>query len=325
MSVYKYTFDDTASNPVNRLTNEPYEFNTSDVHVIISNEGLFYTKGLTITNQATGNDLDLGDDYEFISLDPDIVAITGHEAAAGIQLINTTFVGTLLLSCQLVGGPEGKNNTFVKELNGTIAAADDNIEIDWAKVQNKPSHFPGSMHTHAISSLEGLDAVADSFASLQAALKDRRPMYASVHNILEQQERTLQLLGSFRKSLNSLVAVTGSAQLITDMQEQLENLASRVDKTGNGLQGFTTTLGSWNTGSFTRLTGIVTFVTGSATHSVQVDIASDGTLTNYTRSNELKTVDDLFTLAVSESSGTVRLELKPVVTGVYKFKLLSAL
>lgn len=325
MSVYKYTFDDTASDPVNRLTNEPYEFNVSDVHVIISNEGLFYTKGLTITNLATGDDLNLGDDYEFISLDPDIVARTGQEAAAGIQLTNTTFSGTLLLSCQLVGGPEGKNNAFVKELNDTIAAAEGNIEVDWAKIQNKPSHFPGSMHTHALSSLEGLDAVADSFASLQVALKDRRPMYASVHNILEQQERTLQLLGSFRKSLNSLVAVTGSAQLITDMQEQLENLASRVDKTGNGLQGFTTTLGSWNTGSFTRLTGIVTFITGSATHSVQVDIASDGTLTNYTRSNELKTVDDLFTLTVSESSGTVRLELKPVTTGEYKFKLISAL
>lgn len=325
MSVYKYTFDDTASDPVNRLIDEPYDFNVSDVHVIISKEGLFYTKELFLVNLATGDELTLGTDYEFISLDPDIVARTGYEAAAGIQLTNTTFTGTILLNCQLVGGPEGKNNTFVKELNDTIAAADGNIEIDWARVQNKPSHFPGSIHTHAISSLEGLDAIADAFAGLQAALKDRRPMYASVQNILEQQERTLHLLGAFRKSLNSLVAITGSAQLITDIQQQLENLASRVDKTGNGLQGFTTTLGSWDTGSFSRLTGFVTFSTGSATHSVQVDISSDGTFTNYTRSNELKTVEDLFTLTVSESGGTVRLELKPTVTGEYKFKLISIL
>lgn len=325
MSVYKYKFDDTASLPANSLVNEPYEFNISDVHVIISNEGLFYTKDLVLVDLATGEELVLGVDYEFISMDPNIVARTGYEAAAGIQLTNLTFSGTLLLTCQLVGGPEGKNNSFVKELNDTIAAADGNILVDWAKVQNKPSHFPGSMHTHAISSLEGLDAVADAFASLQRTLKDRRPMYSSVQNILEQQERTLQLLGSFRKSLNSLVAVTGSAQLITDMQEQLDAISGKIDKAGNGLQGFTTTLGSWDLGQFSRITAIVAFSTGSASHSVQVDIASDGTSTSFTRSNELKSNSSLFTLKVTESSGVVRLELTPSVTGSYKLKLITVI
>lgn len=323
MTVYNYAFDRNANAPENRLVDKSYSFNASDVHVLISEEGLFYSKGLVVTNKSTGIELKLDADYDLVGMDPDIVALTGYEAVAGIQLKNRTFSGTLNLTCQLVGGPQGKNSNFVKELNDTILSATENFEVDWAQVRNKPSHFPAGIHTHAISSLEGLDAIAYEFAEFQKALKDRRPMYNSVQNIVEQQERTIMLLGSFRKSLNSLIAVTGSAQLIADMQVSLENIAKRIDVSGNGLQGFSSTLGTWTLGSFTRITALVTYKSASGTHSVQVDIGGDNSNVNWSRSNEFKSNEDLFALSVAETSNIVRLELKPSETGTYSVKWLA--
>lgn len=326
MSLIRYPFDPNASLSTNKITLEPYEFTATGVHVLVSKNGLFYTdNNCVLKNSATGVDLVEGVDFDWVSIDSDITALTGRQAVAGAQLKNLTFAGTILLTAQLVGGPEGTLSRLVSELNDTIKAAGDSITVDWAAIQNKQSHYPAQLHTHPIEELEGLDRIADSFADVAQALKNRRPTYASLQSVIEQQDRTIMLLGQFRKSLNSLIAVTGSAQQIVDVKKEVENIASRVDKRGSSLQGFSSTLGVWTLGSFSRITAMVIFNASGKTHSVQVDIASDGSSTQYTRSNEMFTQGSLFSLNVPESSGDIRLELTPTESGTHLVKWLTVI
>ena len=326
MAVYKYTFDRYGNAPANLLIDDPYSFTVSDIKAFIPRQSLFYTDSVVIKIQATGTTLVPDTDYEFTNYDPNIVALTGLEAAAGIQLSDTTFTGTILLTCQLVGGPEGHRSEALIQLTDALATANNSPTIDWnTQIANRPTHFPAALVEVLPSQLKDLDLLSQEFRRFADALQDNRPMHDSYHNIAEQQHRTIQLVGRMRKDLNSVIAIAGSGQIISDLQDSINSIETVISGTQNTFAGIASTVGSWDVGSFTRISGVLSYLSASGTHSLNVEIAHDGTNTVWSKINELETAGDLFNLSTNESGGKLHLNITPTENGVYTIKWLAVI
>lgn len=326
MAEFKYAFDQFGTNPDNKLIDEEHEFNANDVHVVQSIHGLFYAESLVLIDEASGNTLTLGADYQLTGFDFNVTAKTGKTVAAGAALIDTNFVGTIKLTCQLVGGPEGQASEAANNLARAIDAALANPSVDWVNITNRPAYFPPELHRHNPADLDDLDKISDSFRELTVALRDRRPFHDSLHNVVEQQERMLQLIAQLRKGINSIVAVTGSAEQLDSIEEEIKVLYNNADVDQDAFTGIGKTIGEWAIGSKSRIRCLISFTTDvGKVHSFQVDIAHDGVDTNYAKSSELKTGDYAFDVTVQESLGLFRLNVVPLVNGTFKAKFICAI
>lgn len=325
MSTYKYLFDRYGNSSDNKLIEAEYEFKSGDLKTFILQESLFYTDTLEIKDKTTNADLAIETDYELINFDSSVTVLTGLEAAAGITLKDDSYVGTLLITVQLVGGPEGLRSDAMLQLANALKAASDSPTIDWnTQIKNIPTHFPATLDTVKPENLDDLDLLTQEFTRVANALDQRRPMHDSYNQISEQQHRLIQLMAWLRRDMNSVIAVAGSGAVLADMQEQLKSIETLVSKTTDGFTGIPLTVDSWDIGDVTKISGLISYKTTSGVHSTRVEITHDGTDTVWAKADEQNTADnDLFTLTMSESAGKIHLNLTSVENGELKVKWLA--
>lgn len=320
-SLYKYEFDRLGTAASNRVVEEPKSIALADPKAIYSTYGVFYTEGVLVTD-ASRNSLTLGTDYEFISDDPFVTAETGKETASGIRMTDDNFVGDLLITYQAVGGPEGQSSEFAKRLAQAIEDAIANPNIQWANIRNKPVFYPPALHRHAPSQLDDLGLLSQRLDEVTLALRTRRPLHDSYDNVNENYERLLRIVAGLQNSINQIVAVAGSAQILADIQERLDNVQKELNFDGEGINGLPITLWSAPEGSFSFVSGAVVFKAGVVTQVVQLDIVHNDTNVEWSRYGDhlMGSATDAFTLSVTQSGGQVRLIAVPALTGNFKVK-----
>lgn len=320
-SLYKYEFDRLGNNPTNRVIEEPRSITLSDPKAIYVQNGLFYTEGFTVTD-AANTPLDLGSDYEFIADDPFVTAETGLGTAAGIRFTDDNFVGDVLISYQAVGGSEGQSSEFARRLTQAIEDAISDPTVTWASIKNKLIFYPPALHRHPPSQLDDLGLLSQRLDEVSLALRDRRPLHDSYHNVNENYERLLRIVAGVQNSINQIVAVTGSAQQVAELQEKVNNVHKVVTSTFTATGGLPLELWSAPEGSFTFLSGTIALVSANKVQILNIDIASSANSEiewsaygNYDINSS-----GMFTLSVSKSGGRVRLTATPAETGDFKVK-----
>lgn len=204
----KYAFDPTGAASTNTITGEVIEITSPRPVPIPLAEGMFYngdtTPKLSITDMNTMTVLVEGTDYTLIAEDLDIFARTGVHAYAAFMLTNTNYTGTLQATYQCVGGPEGTATSFIKKLALALQDATQNLNVDWATIQNKPSTFPPSLHDQPLASLTGFEQFADVLQLLIDTIVSRIPLGASRDGILESQNRMVKMQAELMNHINEI-------------------------------------------------------------------------------------------------------------------------
>lgn len=294
-TVYKYQYDDTGVSPTNLIANESRTFIASDPSVFVPNEGLFYGDSLVITNGGTT--LTKGIDYDLEVLDAHFTAATGKAVYAGVKRLSAAMLGTISVTYQCLGGPEGEANSFVLALKEAIDNAVANPTVVWADIQGKPSAFTPAMHRHYPSDLEDLDLLAQKFDDFVDAIVSVRFYKDSNHSLHNEILRLTALAGSLRNSINSISAMTGSVSDILALQNRLDNIAQEVS--GNFpsvVSGTTAEVYSKPLADFDSIS--LAFSAASATYSLtfNIIIVKTGATVRYSVVNNLGTgglTDDL--------------------------------
>lgn len=320
-SLYKYEFDRSGTAATNRVVEEPKSITLADPKAIYASYGVFYTNGVAVTDSSR-NPLMLGSDYEFISDDPFVTAETGLETASGVRMTDDNFVGDILITYQAVGGAEGQSSEFAKRLAQAIEDAITNPNVTWANIKNKPVFYPPALHRHAPSQLDDLGLLSQRLDEVTLALRARRPLHDSYDNVNENYERVLRIIAGLQNSINQIVAVTGSAQQVADLQERLDNVHKQLSFAGTGTNGLPIELWSAPEGSFSFISGAIVFKSGIVTQVIQLDIVHDDTNVQWSRYGDylMGTANGVVTLSVTQSGGQVRLTAVPTMTGEFKVK-----
>lgn len=320
-SLYKYEFDRLGNNPTNKVVEEPKSLVLSDPKAVYLKYGLAYADSIVITDAAK-TPLTLGSDYHYIADDPFVTAETGLETAAGIRLTDNNFVGDLLITYQAVGGSEGQSSEFAKRLAQAIEDAVANPSVSWVDIKDKPIFYPPALHKHPPSQLDDLGLLSQRLDEVTLALRDRRPLHDSYHNVNENYERLLRIVAGLQNSINQIVAVTGSAKQISDLQDRLTELHKELSFDREISAGIPTEVWSADIGSFSFLTGTLVYEAGVKRHIVTVDVTHDSATTKWSRYGKylMQTNTDLFTINITSSGGKVRMSIVPTENGKIKAK-----
>lgn len=238
ISPMEYQFDPTATDPLNLVPSEPHEIASASDIAIFLNNGLFYSESVIIVDQDTNQTLTVGTDYKFLGYDNLVTAkANGNPVASGIQLTDEDYIGTLLITHQLVGGWEGRPTGYAFELIEKIQAANDNRTYDWAtQVTDKPSQYPTGPHNHYLQDADDLYLLNQKVNSLLSALINRVPLDNSGNSYQEQIDRLLTLFGSLAQTVSNITAVGQTNDWFTDLANRIANMATQ-----NNLSLVTTT------------------------------------------------------------------------------------
>lgn len=321
-SMYKYRFDNTANSTDNLIVNEEVILAPGNIMPFPLREGLFYTNGISIVKEGTTTPLSVGTDFTFISIDPYVTAATGVQASAGIQMVDTSWSGKLFVTYQCVGGPEGMAGSLIQDLidaiNGVTASAG---TVSWENIIGRPQNFTPSVHTHALSGLTELEKLAQSLDDVTNAIVNREPMEDSSTSFQEQIDRILRVQAQMRNSINSLAAVRGSTNQITELQNALDNLAAVSDTDAAATIASPEVLGSWPIATYNTVRGGVSFIAGGHSHAVEfLMTTAAGAVPKITRFADIYTNEPMFTLDAIINGNNFEVRGIPTRSGNFKTK-----
>lgn len=297
-TAYKYQYDSSGVSSTNLINGESRTFITTDPSVFVPLEGLFYGTSVTILNGGTP--LVLGTDYELEALEPHYTHVTGKAVYAGIKRLSASMLGTIEITYQCLGGPEGVSNAFVTSLKEAINNAVSNPTVNWSDIVGKPSAFVPSSHKHYPSDLEDLDLLAQKFDDFIDAIVSVRFYKDSNHSLHNEILRLTAVVGSLRNSVNSIASITGVSSDITNIIDRLDNINREVDAVGVITTGATIELASFDMTGFigAQVTFVFKLTDNTVAQKVTMDIINNGADIEYSLSNVIATNS---TLIVEES------------------------
>jgi len=268
LTLFKYQYDKTGTSASNLIANEVHTFTTPRLVPIPLKEGAFYTESIVVQDLTTGLILTKGVDYTFQSLEPYLTAAAGKEVAGAIQLTSTTFIGSINITYQCVGGPEGYANSLILDLIEAINSASDNPSIPWANIIGKPQRFPPELHSHPLSIFTGLEALTQALDDVTNALVNSKPMLGTNQNILEQIDGILRVQAQMQNAINRISLNIGSTTLLNQLQERIKNHPAIPDSTHTVTSNTWTTVASWDESVGNSAHGTILSVdTNGATHT----------------------------------------------------------
>lgn len=239
-------FDREASNPDNYITDELVEQSATSADLIVPLYGAFYDKDFELRLDGQPGPLTLGTDYDYVSLDPALTALTGIDVINGLVL-KGSFAGTVnsyRIDYRAVGGKEGNNNYLIRKLREAVEEVADGT-IDYNALEGLPATYPPEPHDHSmLDELTDLEPLRESMEGIWDALIKQRPVSTSYKQLFEQKERHFYLIAQMRNEFNQIMEQT---------------LGYQIAKEGSG-----------NTAIFngTYYYGLTTPLTGPVTHDL---------------------------------------------------------
>lgn len=206
---YLYEFDHTAANPSNLISNEPHSVVINESKLITLDHGCFYTEGLVIEiNSPPYTPLVLNTDYFFRGFEPNLTAMSGHEAASAIYF--PTYTGNIRITYQVVGGADSFNSIIRKNIADAITA-NNNLPIDWNTIGNKPTVYPQDPHTHSVlDDLNDLYRLSEKMEGIREALVGKRSVLHSNQELSDKINRLLYIIAEFKRRVDSAITLSNS-------------------------------------------------------------------------------------------------------------------
>lgn len=319
-TVYRYQFDKTGNSPANLIVSEPHTI-TPGMPIIVANEGLFYADTLVV--EKSGTQLTESSDYKFVSLDKYATALTGLSAVAAIEM-DGSHSGTVNLTYQCVGGPEGHPMSLVRDLLDAIALVSSG-SVTWSQVlPTAPAAFPPSLHSHYPSDLSDLDMLASLLRELTEALSGDRVLRNTGNDLSEKYERLLRVLSQQRNSINTITSGIGSGEAINLIQQQLLDFESTPDVINPMLIGITEIIQEWETSEVKTVRAIVSFTSDDGNvHTTDLLLGNDSTNAYMSTYGTLKPNGSLFDITTAIIGGKMQMNVLPKANGELKVKWLS--
>lgn len=321
-SAYKYQYDSTGKEASNLINGEVKEHTLSDPTIFILNEGLYFETGLVILK--SGTPLEKGTDYEPIALDEYMTAMTGQPVYAGIKRLSTNLAGTLAITYHVLGGAEGTAAGIVRDLRLSIEQAIANPAISYADLTNVPVTFVPSLHTHKPSDLKDLDLLSQKLDDATKAMTSSRVYQDSSLSMRNDIAGLTRLMGFLRNSINDLAAVNGSATSINSLSDKIDTIHTLPSGTTITANGVTKDIFTLAKNSFVTLKTVISVSAtsdGSASHTVEIMMTSDGTNIAIGQIDEQFIGRKLFVdISKSELSGDVTISLVTSSDTMVKYK-----
>lgn len=321
-TMYKYRYDDTGKSTANLIVNEEVTIAPGATMPFPVREGLLYTDGVSIVKEGTTAPLTVKTDFTFISIDPYVTAATGLEAAAGIQMVDKTWSGKLKVTYQCVGGPEGMASSLMQDLLTAIKnITATSSTVKWSEIIGRPQKFAPAVHSHALSNLTELERLSQSLDDVTNAIINRDPMNDTGTHYQEQIDRIMRVQSQMRNSINSLAAVRGSGNQITELKNALDNLAAVSDAKTGASVATPVVLGSWPIVSYNTVRGGVSFISGASSHAVEfLMTTAGGAVPKITQFADVYTSEPMFTLKTVINGNNFEVRGVPTKNGTFKAK-----
>jgi hypothetical protein len=144
----KYKFDVTGKDPENLVGGERHTIASGPKNKIIASlEGPFFsdTAKLRLVN---GDYLEPWVDFQPVHHFPEASKKTGRSCTCFIKILNESVVGDVFLEYQVIGGLYNYNSVTLENLLWAII--NDERDVLWDNINNKPATYPPSYHIHDI-------------------------------------------------------------------------------------------------------------------------------------------------------------------------------
>ncbi len=195
--------DITGSNLSNRVIDEPHTLSNNHVRAISPRKGPFFAEAsLVVRSGATV--LTRGVDYQVTELHQIASAKYGREISSVILIINPSIGSNITVTYQALGGDYSTvgSTEAIARLYATVM--NDNRDVQWLNVKNKPQDYNPTVHRHLLEDLFGFEPVVDYLERIKSAIT-----LGQVHVVKTIVDN---LLGSF--SRNQLPRVLPSQKLM---------------------------------------------------------------------------------------------------------------
>lgn len=164
----KYPLDLTGINPNNLVINEPQTLLDNPNRAIVPNYGPYYTKGLIITDTATGQQLTRYTQYVCAQLIQDVSLETGLEVMGVIVITDPSVSDNILITYQVVGGDYSYSTDALIQMLDALQI--DDRSVSWGQILGAPNQFPPTQHLHDIGDTYGWEYVVDALESVKQAI-----------------------------------------------------------------------------------------------------------------------------------------------------------
>lgn len=215
-----YTFDQTGTNPNNKITDELQTVTPvahKDFYFLIPKKAPFYRLGLVIHYVDENRDLIEGihwiATHKFIQASRSLA----RPVYGSITLLDKNISGILKLTYQTLGGDWLIDNTTRL---GILAQVTTNPRITtWEQVSNAPLHFPSIDHQWNLDDLVGLSEVKTTLEGIAQVITDKAPGNAL---LASHVENTNNPHGTNKAQLG--LALVQNYPVATDNQARLGEL-----------------------------------------------------------------------------------------------------
>lgn len=144
--VQEYRTDMRRENPENEVEDEPFKVDAGKfTRVIVPRHAPFFVKSLKLKH-TNGEPMILDVDYEIFRIMPRLTGLAAEPVACMVTLKKPEITAGLI-SYHVVGEFPLLDSTMLQLI---VDAINDDRPVYWENLQNKPSVFPPTLHTHSM-------------------------------------------------------------------------------------------------------------------------------------------------------------------------------
>jgi len=235
--VQEYRTDIRRENPENEVPDEPFKVAAGKfTRVIVPRHAPFFIKGLKLKH-TNGEPMILDEDYEIFRIMPRLTGLAGEGVACMVTLKKPEITEGLI-SYHVVGEFPLLDSTMLALI---VDAINDDRPVYWENLQNKPTVFPPTLHTHSM--LYDLVCFQDTieFLSEMQALIEAQGMDIIERRLTHYMELVDWYIGVYGKMLDNFLknhAESYDAHGLTKLDVHLEKVDNYPTATsGDVLQG----------------------------------------------------------------------------------------
>lgn len=153
--ILRYPLDLTGASTDNYVDDEPHTLESHTNRVFVPDYGPFFTKGMIVTDAATGKALVEGTQYVPIQSIASAVARSGKDVCGAVAIIDPTVSNNVTFSGQVIGGPY---ILMVQALIDMLATVNvDTRVFNYGEIVGKPNLFPVGHHLHDVGDIYGFE------------------------------------------------------------------------------------------------------------------------------------------------------------------------
>lgn len=198
--VLRHPVDPTGASPNNRVQNEARSLVDRPRRAIVPTYGAFFTQSLIIHDAQRLFELKRGVHYDVMGLFADATKEFGKEVACIIVIKSAAVSSEVVFTYQAVGGAKYQSVMHIA-VEVTKNLTDDDRELVWTALSNRPSMFYPAHHFHDIGDAYAFDPLVNTLEGIRGVVlaSDRAAqddLYLNVDGRIRQLSRQTEKQGA---------------------------------------------------------------------------------------------------------------------------------